>query len=106
MLNWILQYWTGIAFGALSGIVLALWKQLKAYKRGLIALLYNNLLEEHEKYIVKKWIPIWAMENFGKSYEAYRVLEENPAITKLYEELAALPSQPPNNICSDDEGGA
>ena len=58
-----------------------------ALKNGMQSLLRNNIIDAHDKYTKKKYCP--------KTYEAYHALGGNGVITKLYNDIMALPEEPP-----------
>jgi uncharacterized protein YsxB (DUF464 family) len=65
----------------------------KALKEGTLALLRSEIIRIYDKYTYREQIPIYAMENVLALYDAYHELGGNGTITKLIEELRALPSQ-------------
>lgn len=99
--------WVEIIFGFIAAGLVALYKKLSsklkkqacdqnALKDGTLALLRNEIIHSYDKYIYRKWIPIYARENVLKLYEAYHQLGGNGAIDKLIEEIEALSSNDPN----------
>ena len=92
MLEWILQYGIGIAFGALVGATCGLRKQFRAYKRGTVVLLRNTLISYYNTYTAKGYIPIYALENVNNAYNAYKQLVKDSAMDKLYNDLSELPT--------------
>ena len=99
--------WIEIIFGFIAAGLVALYKKLasklhkqvcdqNSLKDGTLALLRSEIIRNYEKYIYRKWIPIYARENVLKLYEAYHQLGGNGAIDKLIEELEALQSIDPN----------
>lgn len=92
-----LKYWVPVLFGGLTGCVTWMWKQLKAFRKGLRILLRNTIIKNHDDYMERGYIPLYAMENVTSAYEAYHALYEDATMTKFYEELKGLPSQPSQN---------
>lgn len=62
-----------------------------AIVNGLQALLRNELIDAYHHYEEKGELPIYAMENIQKMYDAYHNLGGNGTITKLYNKLQKLP---------------
>ena len=55
------------------------------------SLLRNQLIEYHDKYTERGYCPIYAKEAARRSYEAYHNLGGNGVITKLFNDIMALP---------------
>lgn len=70
-------------------------KENDALKNGMQSLLRNNIIDAHDKYTKKKYCPIYAKESVTKTYEAYHALGGNGVVTKLYNDIMALPEDPP-----------
>lgn len=70
-------------------------KENNALKNGMQSLLRSDIIKAHDKYTAKGYAPIYAKESVTKSYEAYHSLGGNGVITKLYEDIMALPEEPP-----------
>lgn len=98
MLEWIMQYWIGILFGAISGMLVYIYKQFKALQTGLLATLRDSLIRSHDYWVTRGYIPVYALESVTKIYEAHNTLCKSAAMTKLYDDLNDLPSNPPNNL--------
>ncbi len=85
---------TGI-LGFLLAKIKGTYKREKALADGVQVLLRNQLIEYHDKYTEKKFCPIYAKESARRAYEAYHELGGNGVITKLYDDIMALPEEPP-----------
>lgn len=107
MMEFIIEYWLEFGLGlvslALTASVKNLQKQNKirkveqeAIKNGIQALLRDGIINQYNKYMEKKYIPIYALENVEAMYKEYHALGGNGTITHLYEELLDLPSRKPN----------
>ncbi len=98
MKEWFISYWAQVFCGGiLTG--LGIWfKKFRAYKRGIRATLRHDLIQEYEKYKARDCIPIYGMDSVLEMYEAYHALGGNGAITKLVDELKALPSPCPGDV--------
>ncbi len=66
-------------------------KREKAMEEGVQSLLRNQLIEYHDKYTERGYCPIYAKEAARRSYEAYHNLGGNGVITKLFNDIMALP---------------
>lgn len=101
MKEWLLKYWLEALFGVIVvGLSVACRKlgtrvsNQKALRNGTQALLRNEIIQEHDKYIARKYIPVYGMENVLSMYDAYHKLGGNGTITKIVDELRDLPSNP------------
>ncbi len=68
-------------------------KRERALEAGVRSLLRNNLIHYHDKYTARGCCPIYVKESARISYEAYHELGGNGVITKLYEDIMALPEE-------------
>jgi hypothetical protein len=97
VISFIAQYWLEVLFGLiLSGVgvsIKMMFKQFKALKLGLQAMLRNSIIEQYNKYIDKEYIPIYALDNVTAMYTQYHALGGNGTITELYLKLKELPTK-------------
>jgi hypothetical protein len=102
MVEFIIKYWLEFGFGlitlGLTASVRHFNKQDKirkaeqdAIKKGIQALLRNEIIDQYNKYMDKGYMPIYAMENVEAMYKQYKALDGNGTIKELYEELQELP---------------
>ena len=81
--------------GGLLAFFSAKWKgglkREKAMQEGVKCLLRGKLIDYHDKYTERGYCPIYVKESARRSYEAYHALGGNGVITKLYDDLMALP---------------
>ena len=70
-------------------------RENNALKNGMQSLLRNNIIDAHDKYMKKKYCPIYAKESLTKTYDSYHALGGNGVVTKLYNDIMALPEEPP-----------
>lgn len=81
--------------GGLLAMLSAKWKgglrREKAMQEGVKCLLRGKLIDYHDKYTDRGYCPIYVKESARRSYEAYHALGGNGVVTKLYEDLMALP---------------
>ena len=71
-------------------------KRDSALESGVQCLLRAEIIRNHDKYIDKGYCPIYAKEALKRAYAAYHVLHGNDVATGLYNEVMALPTDPPH----------
>ena len=78
----------------LVGYIIKLLKDQKkerdANARGTMLLLRVQLIEYHDRYMVKGTIPLYAYQNFKDMYAAYHDLGGNSMIEKMKQEVDDL----------------
>lgn len=62
-------------------------------KKGVQALLRNNLLNQHDTYIKKGYISIADKENYDNMYKCYHDLGKNGVMDNCYKEIMSLPTE-------------
>lgn len=105
MTEFLVKYWLEILFGAFIGIMGAFYdrvrKKLKqteienqALKRGMIAILHNDLYQTCEYYLSLGYIPLDKaediLENAKVMYDSYHALGGNGTGTKIYNRFTSL----------------
>ena len=65
-------------------------KKREANSKGTMLLLRVQLIDYHDKYVKKGYIPSYAYENFIEMYEAYHRLGGNGMVTHMKEEIENL----------------
>lgn len=68
-----------------------------ALEDGLQCLLRAEIIRNHDKYLDKGYCPIYAKEALKRAYAAYHALHGNDVATGLYNEVMALPTDPPHD---------
>ena len=68
-------------------------------ENGLQALLRIEIIRSHDKYMERKYCPVYAKESLSRAYSAYHTLGGNDVATELYHKVIELPISPPD----DDE---
>ena len=63
---------------------------------GLQALLRIEIIRSHDKYMDKKYCPVYAKESLSRAYAAYHTLGGNDVATELYHQVIELPVGPPD----------
>lgn len=84
---------TAAVTGAIT-YVLTMKSKIKAVADGMLACLRADIIGYHDKYTKKGYCPIYAKDAVEKAYKAYHALGGNGTITKLYNNLMALPTEP------------
>jgi len=93
-LQWLVSFLCG-GFITLIGMVLTILK--KGRKRdkslvdGLQCLLRAEIIRSHEKYVDRKYCPVYAREALTRAYAAYHNLGGNDVVTDLYNKIMTLP---------------
>jgi hypothetical protein len=106
MEEFVVKYWLEVVFSVIAAGIGIACKCLakkrkkqnddqKSLRNGTQALLRNEIIRSYEKYMEKKWIPLYARENVTVMYNAYHDLGGNGPITQLMEELSELPTMKP-----------
>lgn len=89
------------AIPALCGGILAWaatwWRMQKrrntALEAGVQCLLRAEIIRNHDKYMQRKFCPIYARDALGNAYRAYHALQGNDVATDLYNEIMELPTE-------------
>lgn len=96
--------WIGSALSAMALIAVALIevgaakdrrkaKNQNTLQDGVQALLRDRIIQAHNHYTEKGYIPVYGMDNVMKLYEAYHELGGNGTATKLVDDLRELPTE-------------
>ena len=72
-------------------------KRESALEEGLKCLLRAETIRNHDKYLDRGYCPIYAKEALKRAYAAYHALHGNDVATQLYNEVMALPTEPPHD---------
>lgn len=87
----ILELILSACFTACLAYIGKIRKESEAQKEGLKALLRADIIHNHDKYMARGQMPIYAKDALEKEYIAYHDLGGNGTMTELYNELMALP---------------
>lgn len=96
--------WIGPALSGMALIAVALieagaakdrrkTKNQSAVQAGVQALLRDRIIQAHNHYVDKGYIPVYGMDNVMKLYGAYHELGGNGSVTKLVDTLKELPTE-------------
>lgn len=69
-------------------------KRNDAVADGVQCLLRAEIIRNHDKYVERKYCPIYAREALDRAYKAYHALDGNDVATDLYEATISLPTEP------------
>ena len=69
----------------------------RAVEDGLEALLRAEIIRQYEKWIDRRYCPLYAKEALRREYAAYHALHGNDVATGLYNEVMALPTEEPKS---------
>lgn len=92
---WLATSLVGGAATMLVGRCKAFRRRDQALRDGVESLLRSQLISFHDKYVERGYCPLYAKEAARRSYDAYHALGGNGVVTKLYDDLMALPENPP-----------
>lgn len=103
MMEWFLQYWLDILFGAILGILAWIVRKIsKHYKEekdrndavrlGVQALLRSQMINDFNHYKEKGYAPIYAKENFENCWQRYHSLGVNGVMDGIHEDFMKLPT--------------
>jgi len=65
------------------------------FREGMQAVLRDRISQSRRYFVEKGYIPQYEYENFQAMYEAYHALGGNGMATKAYNDISALPFEPP-----------
>lgn len=102
--DWLVKYWLGVIFGAVTGAggwaARTLWKRQKqqqaqqeALKDGMLALMHDRIFAIYEECNRKKHASVEDIRNLEYLYRPYHKLGGNGTGTELYERVKKMPTQ-------------
>ena len=83
------------AIGVFHSIMKQTRLENKATQLGVQALLRAQMINDYNKWIVKKYAPIYARENFENCWKQYHSLGANGVMNDIREKFMDLPTEPP-----------
>lgn len=83
-----------------AAVIISLWVQTRAIKRGVQALLRDRLLQGYKHYRAQGWADEDDRLNLENVYQQYHALGQNGVMDDLRNKFLLLPVQPPkpNNM--------
>lgn len=79
-----------------AGVVISLWIQIRAIKRGVQALLRDRLIQGYKYYMEKGYTDIDERSNLENVYVQYHDLGQNGVMDDLRQKYLSLPLHPDN----------
>lgn len=76
-------------------------KRESALENGVQCLLRAEIIRNHDKYVLRRFCPIYAKEALKRAYKAYHALDGNDVATSLYDEVMRLPTEEPGTISTE-----
>ncbi len=96
-LEFILEYYVQIGLGLSIAAIGTTMTAVYSLFSGVRALLRNEIIGSYNHYMLKGYIPIYALENVQEMYLAYHRLGGNGTITKLVNEIKKMSSYAENS---------
>lgn len=81
--------------GTLVSVIIGQFKAVKALKKGVQALLRGQMINDYNKWMERKYAPLYARQNFENLWIQYEALGENGVIEDLHDKFLKLPTDPP-----------
>ena len=108
MRDWLIKYWLGVVFGAVTGAgswaVAHLWQRQKkqqtqqeAMKDGMLALMHDRIFSVYADCRAKGYATVEDIRNLEYLYRPYHKLGGNGTGTELYERIKKMPPEPVEN---------
>ena len=102
LMDYIVESWPGWICAAAAPVIGYLYAQVRASREGIRALLRAEIIRVYNKYHDdKEYCPIYVKQSIEDIYKQYHALKGNGVGTKLYEEIMALPTEPPEKEKKD-----
>mgnify|MGYP003590457928 CR=1 FL=1 len=93
MQDLIVKYALGILLSAVTGYAAAIYRENKALKAGMQAILRDRMIQAYNHYHEDKgYMPIYAKESFTACYDSYHNLGENGVMDSIYQKIMQLPT--------------
>ena len=94
MIDFISDHWHLLT--AFTGILVYMYRQIVATRRGIRALLRADLIRLYNKYHDDLgYCPLYVKQALEEEYKEYHTLKGNGVGTNMYNALMALPTEPP-----------
>lgn len=84
----------GLIGAALAAYLVNQYKQVKALKKGVQALLRAQMISDYNHYTDKGYAPLYARENFENVWIQYEALGKNGVMKDLHDKFLQLPTEP------------
>lgn len=108
MWDWIVKYWLGALFGAITGAAGWAYHRLRrrqkeqsdeqaAIKEGMLALLHAEIYRDYGECERKGYASVDDIKNLEYLYGPYHKLGGNGTGTVLFERVKQMPTEPPQS---------
>lgn len=109
MREWLLKYWLGVLFGALTGVMGWAVRRVKkrqqaqeteqsAIKAGMLALLHSEICRCFAECDRKGFADVHDRENMEYLYGPYHALGGNGTGTDLHDKIRDMPTEPSRKV--------
>lgn len=89
----LVKYILGILLSAVTGCAVAIYRENKALKTGIQAMLRDRMIQAYNHYHEDQgYMPIYAKESFAACYKSYHELGENGVMDGIYQKIMHLPT--------------
>lgn len=89
----IIRYVFCVLMSAVVGYAVAIYRENKALKTGMQAMLRDRMIQAYNHYHEDKgYMPIYAKESFAACYDSYHTLGENGVMDGIYQKVMHLPT--------------
>ena len=90
----IINYLEEVILSFLVGGIVYIFKQYIGIKRGMIALLRNEIIRIYDKQMELSYCPSYMKENIKEMYDNYHRLGGNGMVSSMVSRLYQLPNKP------------
>lgn len=94
MINIFFKYWIEILLTTITSGIIYVFKQYAGLRKGLEALLKNEIVRIYETYSKLGYCPSYMKENANEIYSNYNKLKRNEMAKSMINELYKLPNEP------------
>lgn len=92
-MDYIIKYWLEILMTAVTTGVVYVFKQYLNLKKGMRALLKNEIVRIYEIYTPLGYCPSYMKENLNDIYNSYHGLHGDGMATSMYNDILKLPNK-------------
>lgn len=92
LLHQAVAYIFGAILTGIGGWAVFQWRKINAVQIGLQALLRDRLIQGHDFYTEKGYMPVYARTNFENCYQAYKGLGADGVIDDIVSAVKKLPT--------------
>ncbi|MBQ8796532.1 MAG: hypothetical protein IJZ54_08925 [Clostridia bacterium] len=89
IIGWLVPF----LLGTVAGGVTMWFAVIRHLRDGMQCLLRDYIINQNEKWVERKYCPIYAKQALSRAYKVYHALKGNDVGTALYEETMGLPER-------------